>query len=67
MFFIFSIILAAILFYKLPHLINMKMWKDLIAFSVLFVIGSFISFALIFRMNIPNPTDLIVKVFGFMK
>lgn len=64
---IFILIIAAIFIFKLPHLINNKMWSDLFAFSVFMAIGLFVSFALIFEVDIPNPTHLLVKIFGFMK
>lgn len=64
---IYYLILIGVLIYKLPELINKKMFKDLIAFSALYVIGVAIGFLIIFKVDIPTPTDFIVSIFGFMK
>lgn len=58
-----SFVFFLIILYEVPRLINDKMWRELIAFSVLMLIGMTVSYAQVLDLPIPNPTKAIIKVF----
>lgn len=58
---------CSITLFEAPYLIRKKMWRELIAFSILLIIGFTLSLLQIIRVKIPNPTVLIENIFGFLK
>lgn len=57
---IFIIIVA----FEVPGMIKKKMWRELIAFSLLLLIGMALSFGQALKLPLPNPTRGIEAVFG---
>jgi len=50
------LIFTVIIWFELPKLIKNKMWGELIAFSILMLIGMSLSIAQTVGINLPNPT-----------
>lgn len=54
---------AGIVYYEVPKLAGQKMWRELVAFSVFFILGLALALALAFDLAVPNPTQLIEYLF----
>jgi hypothetical protein len=56
---------------EIPKMLSGKLYKELIAFSVLLFFGTILAVIQLFDMKIPNPSDWIAWVFSpleeFMK
>lgn len=48
---------------EVPGLVKDKMWRELITFSVLLLIGMSLSIPQTLGMEIPSPNDLIIIIF----
>ncbi|MEK3722824.1 hypothetical protein [Paenibacillus sp. FSL H8-0034] len=59
------VIIAAILMVKrsFPMLYRSKLWKELIVFSVLILLGTVAGVAQSLQLPIPNPLDLITLIY----
>lgn len=57
------LVFIAIIALEAPGLVKKKMWRELTAFSVLLVIGMYLSFGQVLKLPVPNPTRGIEAVF----
>ncbi|MBE3586212.1 hypothetical protein [Desulfofundulus thermocisternus] len=57
---LFFIIIIAL---QVPSLVKQKMWRELVAYSVLMVVAMFYSFGLALDMPLPNPARVVEIVF----
>ncbi|MGE5421901.1 MAG: hypothetical protein ACM3QW_01435 [Ignavibacteriales bacterium] len=64
MLFLLIAIFIAILLIDVPPLIKQKMYKELAAFSVLFVIGVVYSLGQFYGWALPNPAKGLMMLFG---
>ncbi|HHY70359.1 MAG TPA: hypothetical protein GX519_01600 [Thermoanaerobacterales bacterium] len=54
------LIFIVIVFLEVPGLLREKLWRELIAFSVLLSIGFILSFLQVISVKIPSPNDGII-------
>lgn len=54
---------AVIAILEIPSLKKKRMYKDLVIFCCLLLLGTLLSIAQSLRMKLPNPLDLITFVF----
>ncbi|WP_034630998.1 hypothetical protein [Desulfotruncus alcoholivorax] len=54
---------SIIIWLQAPSLVQKKMWRELVVFSVLLLIGMIISIPQALGMQVPSPNDLIVTLF----
>jgi len=54
--------IALIVAIELPPLVRKKMWGEVAAFSILMLIGSFLSLALALGIKLPNPTEYLMTL-----
>ncbi|TEB16468.1 hypothetical protein Psfp_01296 [Pelotomaculum sp. FP] len=57
------LVFIAIIAFEAPGLVKKKMWRELVAFSVLLLIGMVLSFGQALKLPVPNPTKGIDAVF----
>ncbi|SFH11851.1 hypothetical protein SAMN05660649_03924 [Desulfotomaculum arcticum] len=57
--FVFSIII----WIEVPALVHKKMWRELIVFSILILIGMMLSIPQALGMHVPSPNDLVAAIF----
>lgn len=58
------ILYLAIIAFEVPRLVKKKHWRDLVAFSVFMALAVAISLPLALGAKLPNPTKLLVAIFG---
>ncbi|MEG6614889.1 hypothetical protein V6C27_00380 [Peptococcaceae bacterium 1198_IL3148] len=58
-----TVLFLAIIAFQVPTLIKKQMWRDLISFSVLMVVGIVLSFSIVLDISLPNPLQFIAAVF----
>ena len=56
--------LVAILLFEVPGLVRKKMWRELVVFSGLYLVGAVYSVGQVMRLEIPNPADLLEFIYG---
>ena len=61
---ILLLLLAAIIIYEAPGLIEKKLWRELLAFSVLMLLGMILSFGLALDLPLPNPVIVVEAIFA---
>lgn len=59
-----TLALFAIVLFDAPRLVKEKMWKELAVFFLIWSIGAVMSVAAVQGIDLPNPTDLLEKIFG---
>ena len=57
--FVFSVII----WLEVPDLVQKKLWRELIAFSVLVLIGMLLTIPMTLGINIPSPNDALAVLF----
>ncbi|HHT63703.1 MAG: hypothetical protein ACOX4H_12245 [Bacillota bacterium] len=45
-------------------LVKKKMWRELVAFSLLLLIGAGLTFTVVLDLPLPNPADIMEKIFS---
>lgn len=58
------LIIVGIITFEVPGMIKAKARRELIAFSILLLIGSIYSFGYVLDIKTPNPTKYIERVFA---
>ncbi|NLU50705.1 MAG: hypothetical protein GXX09_09945 [Syntrophomonadaceae bacterium] len=58
-------IFLVIILIDVPPLVKQRMWKDLAAFSVLFIIGVVYSLGVFYDWPLPNPVKGLEMLFRF--
>lgn len=58
-----SLVFAGIIAFEAPRLIKNRLWREMIAFSGLLVVGLVYSFGLALSWPLPNPVKLLKAVF----
>ncbi|MGB9803624.1 hypothetical protein [Desulfofundulus sp.] len=58
------VIFILIIALQVPPLVKKKMWRELVAFSVLLLIGMIYSFGLALKIPLPNPARAVEAVFA---
>ena len=53
----------AVLAYELPALIKARMWRETLAFLILYVMGVFLAVAQVLDIKLPNPVLFIDALF----
>lgn len=56
---IFGVIIA----FEVPELVKKELWRELVVFSAILIIGMFYSFTVVLDINILNPTKPIKYIF----
>ncbi|MDQ0285490.1 hypothetical protein J2Z49_000591 [Desulfofundulus luciae] len=59
-----SLVFIIIIALQVPPLIKKRMWRELIAFSVLLFLGMIYSFGLVLKIPLPNPARAVEAVFA---
>ncbi|KKM12155.1 hypothetical protein SY88_04705 [Clostridiales bacterium PH28_bin88] len=52
-----TVIFAALIAAEAPKLVQEKMWRELAVYSTLMLLGMFLSYAQVLRIDIPNPDE----------
>ncbi len=55
--------LLSVLAIEAPRLVMKKMWRELAVFISLWLLGSYISYAIVTGIEVPNPTHFINAIF----
>ena len=63
MIWLLSLIFIVIIALEVPALIKKKLWRELITFSVLLLIGMTYSYGQLLDLPLPNPTDWVEAIF----
>ena len=63
MIWLLSLIFIVIIALEVPVLIKKKLWRELITFSVLLLIGMTYSYGQLLDLPLPNPTDGVEAIF----
>ncbi|MDK2888973.1 MAG: hypothetical protein PWP72_1851 [Thermoanaerobacter sp.] len=58
-----SLLFIAIIVLQVPPLVKQKMWRELVAYSVLMVVAMFYSYGLALNIPLPNPARVVEIVF----
>ncbi|SHI98110.1 hypothetical protein [Desulfofundulus thermosubterraneus] len=58
-----SLLFIAIIALQVPPLVKKKMWRELVAFSVLLFLGMIYSYGLVLNLPLPNPARAVEAVF----
>ena len=51
-------------FIEIPKMLNQKLFKELITFSVLLLIGTVMAVMKSLNIDVPNPSDFLIWVFS---
>lgn len=57
------LIFLIIIWIEVPALVQKKMWRELIVFSILLLIGMMLSIPQVLGIHIPSPDDLVAVFF----
>jgi hypothetical protein len=60
--FLLIILFLVIILIEIPGLIRQKMWRELIAFAVILLLGFGLSLGQLIGMPLPNPSRIIAKI-----
>jgi hypothetical protein len=61
--YLLALIILGIIAYEVPGLIKERMWRELIAFSVLLLIGMIYSYGQVLALSLPNPATVLDFLF----
>jgi len=56
------VLFLGIIFFEAPELVRKKMWRELVAFSVILAIGFVLSLLQILGLALPNPSKIIAYI-----
>jgi hypothetical protein len=57
-----ALLFLGIIFLEVPRLIRKKMWRELIAFTIILALGFCLSFGQVIGLPLPNPSQIIAKI-----
>jgi len=57
------LIFLIIIWIEVPALVRKKMWRELIVFSILLLIGMMLSIPQALGIHVPSPDDLVAVIF----
>lgn len=57
------VVTSLIALYEVPRLLKKKLLKECLVFSLLLIIGTVLSMAMVLQIPLPNPTDWMMIIF----